>query len=180
MGIFDALFPRRAAEREAASEAYRRLLHHALQPAFYRDYGVPDTFEGRAGMVTLLTSLAYARMKRIGTPQAAALAGRLDRRVLDGFDAAHREAGVGDHSIARKVRKTAQAHAGMGKALFTALTASEGETGDLAAILRRNAMATQSLAGPLAAAAMEMLARLEAQPDAEILAGRFDWTVPPA
>lgn len=178
MGIFDVLFPRRAAERKAAAEAYRRLLHHALAPAHYRDFGVPDTFEGRAGMVTLLTSLAITRLRRIGGAEAAALALRLDERVLDGFDAAHRETGVGDHSIARKVRKTAQVHAGMGKALFAALEATSGPDDDLAAVLRRNGIVTQARAGRLAAAALAMLAHLEAQPDAEILAGAFDWTVP--
>lgn len=179
MGIFDALFPRRAASRKAAAEAYRRLLHHALEPALYRDFGVPDTFEGRAGMITLLTSLAFARLRRIGGLEAAALSAHLDERVLDGFDAAHRETGVGDHSIARKVRKTAQAHAGMGKALFAALTVPDGTEVHLPAVLQRNGMVPASGAARLAAAARAMLAHLEAQSDAEILAGRFDWTLPP-
>ncbi|MFN7180204.1 ubiquinol-cytochrome C chaperone family protein [Hyphomonas sp.] len=178
MGIFDALFPRRAAERKAAAEAYRRLLHHALEPAHYTHLGVPDTFEGRAGMVTLLTSLALSRLRRIGGPEAAALAARLDERVLDGFDAAHRETGVGDHSIARKVRKTAQAHAGMGRALFAALDRPEDADDGLAAVLRRNGMVAAPDAGRLAAAARAMLAHLDAQPDAEILAGAFDWIIP--
>lgn len=178
MGIFDAMFPRRAAERKAAAEAYQRLLHHALEPAFYRDFGVPDTFEGRAGMVTLLTSLAFVRLRRIGGPEASTLAARLDNLVLDGFDAAHRETGVGDHSIARKVRKSAQTHAGMGKALFAALEAADGSEDDLAAVLARNGMAAPAGAGRLSGAARAMLVQLEAQPDAEILAGAFDWTVP--
>lgn len=178
MGIFDALFPRRAAERRAAAQAYRRLLHHALEPAHYTHLGVPDTFEGRAGMVTLLTSLALLRLRRIGGPEAAALAARLDERVLDGFDAAHRETGVGDHSIARKVRKTAQAHAGMGKALFAALEVPDDAVDGLAAVLRRNGMAVAPDESRLAAAARAMLSHLEAQPDAEILAGAFDWIIP--
>lgn len=178
MGIFDALFPRRAAERKAAAEAYRRLLHHALEPAHYCDFEVPDTFEGRAGMMTLLTSLAITRLRRIGGPKAAALAMKLNERVLDGFDAAHRETGVGDHSIARKVRKTAQVHAGMGKALFAALEAAGGSEDALAAVLARNGMAPPAGAGRLAGAAWAMLAHLEAQPDAEILAGAFDWIIP--
>lgn len=179
MGLFDALFPRQAARRQAAAEAYARLLHTALEPGFYARLGVPDTFDGRAGMVTLLTSLAITRIGRIATPDAGALVRRLDARVLDGFDAAWRETGVGDHSIARKVRKTAQVHAGMGKALFAALAAPEGQAGALAAILRRNGLVSEADAPRLAAAALTLLARLETQPDAEILAGAFDWGAPP-
>lgn len=177
--IFGTLFPRRLAERQAAAEAYRRLLHHALQPRLYLDFAVPDTFEGRAGAVTLLSSLAFARLGRIGSAEASRMVRHLDGLILDGFDAAYREKGVGDHSIARKVRKLAQGHAGMGKALFAALTGPEDSGAAVAAVLERNGLVPEDGARKLAGAARHMLDRLDGQPDAEILAGAFDWVLPP-
>jgi cytochrome b pre-mRNA-processing protein 3 len=170
-------FQRRAARRKAASDAYRGLLRHALDPVHYREFGVPDTFDGRARMVTLLTSLACVRLSQLGGPEAAGLIERLDALVLDGFDAAYREKGVGDASIARKVRALAQGHAGLGKALFAALTApdSAAKPQSVAEILRRNGAAAPDRIDALAAALAGLLARFERQPDDEILHGRFDW-----
>ncbi len=171
-------FQRRAARRKAASDAYRGLLRHALDPSHYRDLGVPDTFEGRARMVTLLTSLACVRLSRMGGAEAAGLIERLDALVLDGFDAAYREKGVGDASIARKVRALAQNHAGLGKALFAALTAPETpeQLENVAGVLRRNGVAAPDRIDALAAALGGFLAHLARQPDDQILHGRFDWS----
>ena len=170
-------FQRRGARRKAAGEAYRRLLRHALEPSWYLDGGVPDTFDGRAGMVTILTSLAIVRLSRIEGPDTAFVTGRLNDLVLDGFDAAFREKGVGDASIARKVRKLAEVHAGFGKALFAALLAPPGpeQAGEVAEILRRNGAAAPDQAAALAAQLLALQAYLGGQPDAEILHGRFDW-----
>lgn len=171
-------FQRRAARRKAAAEAYARLLSHALAPVHYVASGVPDTFGGRAGMVTILTSLACDRISRIPGPDAPRIIERLDALVLDGFDAAYREKGVGDASIARKVRKLAQNHAGLGKALFAALKDAEspGQAGRIADVLRRNGVVAATRAVSMATILLGMQARLARQSDAEILHGRLEWT----
>ncbi|MBA3069994.1 MAG: hypothetical protein FP825_16100 [Hyphomonas sp.] len=170
-------FQRRSARRKAASEAYARLLSHALAPVHYAASGVPDTFGGRAGMVTILTSLACDRISRMGGPEAARLIQRLDELVLDGFDAALREKGVGDASIARKVRKLAQNHAGLGKALFAALqdADSHGQAARIADVLRRNGVVAATRAVSMATILLGLQARLARQSDEEILHGRFEW-----
>ena len=170
-------FQRRSARRKAVSEAYRGLVHHALAPMHYTGNGVPDTFEGRARMVTVLTSAACARLSRSGGPEPAGLIQRLNAKVLDGFDAAFREKGVGDHSIARKVRTLAEGHSGMGKALFEAFSAPA--SGDLSArlaeILSRNGVTVPDKSRALADALVSLQERLARQEDTEILHGRFDW-----
>ncbi len=166
----------RSAVRKAAQRAYDGLLKAALQPVHYLEHGVPDTFEGRAQMVTLLTAAACTRLAGIGGPEAARLAEALNARVLDGFDAAFREKGVGDASIARKVRKLAETHSGLGRAVMEALPrVHETASGELAAILARNAVASGDPAVRLSAALAGLSRRFEAQPDDEILAGAFDW-----
>lgn len=165
-------FRRRGALKKAVAEAYGRLVREALMPVHYEQYGVPDTFEGRAQMVTVMTALACARFAETGGPLAAELTERLNARVLDGFDAAFREKGVGDHSIARKVRTLAEGHSGLGRALLEALRAED--SGDAVGdVLRRNGVTGAEKAGELAAALRRYQALFSAQPDAEILAGGF-------
>jgi cytochrome b pre-mRNA-processing protein 3 len=167
---------RKAAARKAARQAYEGLLKAALQPVHYLEHGVPDTFEGRAQMVTLLTAAACARLAEIGGPDAARLAEALNTRVLDGFDAAFREKGVGDASIARKVRKLAETHSGLGRAVMEALgEGEEAAQAQLPAILARNGVASGEPATRLAAALTSLRRRFQAQPESEILAGALDW-----
>lgn len=165
-------FRRRGALKKAVAEAYGRLVREALMPVHYEVHGVPDTFEGRAQMVTVMTALACARFGDVGGPLAAELTERLNARVLDGFDAAYREKGVGDHSIARKVRTLAEGHSGLGRALVAALQAGESQEA-LADVLRRNGVTAPENAGEMAVALRRYQALFSAQTDTEILSGGF-------
>ncbi|MFN4024676.1 MAG: ubiquinol-cytochrome C chaperone family protein [Hyphomonas sp.] len=166
---------RRGARNRAVQAAYETLLREALSPRHYLAHGAADTFEGRARMVTVLTALACHRLAAIGGPEAADLAEYINRKVLDGFDAAYREKGVGDHSIARKVRTLAEAHSGLGRALMTALETAESGAGPdpLVAVLVRNEVSPAAAAPAMAAALRALQQAFQAQPDAEILAGTF-------
>jgi len=167
-------FQRAAARRKAASQAYRGMLAQALAPVHYLAGGVPDTFEGRARMVTVLASLACVRWSLIPGKDTAWLVQRLGSLVLDGFDAAYREKGVGDASIARKVRKLAEGHTGLGKALFAAFSAPDS-VAELTDVLRRNGVVAAGREGDMAALLLRLQADQARQPDEEILEGRFDW-----
>ncbi len=165
-------FRRRAALKKVVAEAYGRLVREALMPAHYEAHGVPDTFEGRTQMVTAMTALACGRLADVGGPLAAELTERLNGRVLDGFEAAFREKGVGDHSIARKVRKLAEGHSGLGQALMAALKRGDSE-GAVEDVLRRNGVTGAEKASALAGALRGYRDVFAAQPDAEILSGAF-------
>lgn len=164
-------FRRRGALKKAVAEAYGRLLREALMPVHYEARGAADTFEGRAQMVTVMTALACDRFAAIGGPLAAEMTERLNERVLDGFDAAFREKGVGDHSIARKVRTLAESHSGLGRALMEAL---KGDSDDaLANVLVRNGVSAGGQAAAMAAALRQYQALFAQQTEAEILSGGF-------
>lgn len=165
-------FRRRGALKKAVAEAYGRLAREALMPVHYETHGVRDTFEGRAQMVTVMTALACGRFAEVGGPLSAELTERLNARVLDGFDAAFREKGVGDHSIARKVRTLAEGHSGLGRALMDALRSADSDD-ELAEVLRRNGVTSPEKAGALAEALRRYQALFSAQPDTEILSGGF-------
>ena len=176
-GISIGWLARRRARKAAAGNAYAGLMKAALAPDFYLTGDVADTFEGRAGMVMVHAALALRRMKGIPGKEAAGLAAALNMRVLDGFDAAYREQGVGDSSIARKVRKLAEAYYGLGLALTAALneTSDEARKSGVEAVLARNAVTESSRAAGLAAWLCTLADGLEAQQDSEILAGNLDW-----
>ncbi|MFN7056758.1 ubiquinol-cytochrome C chaperone family protein [Hyphomonas sp.] len=173
--VFSGLgFRRRAAVSAAAAEAAARAFRQAREPDWYLKHAVPDTFEGRARLVTLFSALAIARLARIGGRDAAELSSRLNQRILDGFDAAFREKGVGDASIARKVRKLAEGHSGIGRAVVAALAEADGpDSGALAAIVHRNGLCVPGHEAGLSDALAGVFAALLAQPDSEVLAGQF-------
>ena len=173
-GISIGWLARRRARKAAAGNAYAGLMKAALAPDFYLTGDVADTFEGRAGMVMVHAALALRRMKGIPGKEAAGLAAALNMRVLDGFDAAYREQGVGDSSIARKVRKLAEAYYGLGTALSQALDSDGGESAVIA-VLERNGVTQKGRGAALAAYLCAIAMRLEQQDDAGILAGAIDW-----
>ncbi len=170
--VLSLLFGNRKVRR-AAARAHQGLLTAALQPQAYLNHAVPDTLEGRAAMVTLHLSLLSERLARIGSAAAARLNSALGEAVIEGFDAALRETGVGDASIARKVRKMAETHTGLGRAVTAALRAP-GEA-ELEAVLVRNGLCAPDKAGAFAAALRAVQASLAEQPDGALLCGTVHW-----
>jgi cytochrome b pre-mRNA-processing protein 3 len=176
-GISIGWLARRRARKAAARNAYAGLMKAALAPDFYLAGDVADTFEGRAAMVMVNAALALRRIRGIPGPEGKRLATALNTSVLDGFDAAYREQGVGDSSIARKVRKLAEAYYGLGLALTAALDETSAETrkSGVEAVLARNGVTESSRAAGLGAWLCALADGLEAQQDSEILAGNLDW-----
>jgi cytochrome b pre-mRNA-processing protein 3 len=94
------------------SEAlYAAIVAAARQPRFYADWGVPDTMDGRFDILMLHMFLVLDRLHVEG-PAAAAFAQALTDRFFASLDAALREAGVGDLTVGKKVRKMAEAFYG--------------------------------------------------------------------
>ena len=103
-----ARFSSRTQPRRTASELYGRVVAQSREPWFYGDLGVPDTPEGRLEMVLLHVTLVLHRLKAEGSavePVARALA---EAFVTD-MDDCLREMGVGDMTVAKKVKKAAAA-----------------------------------------------------------------------
>ena len=164
-----------AAIRRAAEKAYRSLMKAALVPEPYKAGWVPDTFEARAGMVTAHSAVMVVRLADIGSPSSVRLVGAINDLVLDGFDAAYRELGVGDAAIARKVRKLAEFHSGGGKAIVDTLKGDDETVEALAVVLQRNGYVTPGGGRPVAELLDGALARFRQQNDHSVLQGSFDW-----
>ena len=94
--------------RRTATELYGRVVAWSREPWFYSDLGVPDTPEGRFEMVLLHTTLMLHRLKVEG-PSGEPLARAVAEAFVTDMDDCLREMGVGDMTVAKKVKKAAAA-----------------------------------------------------------------------
>lgn len=172
--ILKRLFGRTPAPERACYEA---IVAAARHPAFYARWGVGDTLDGRFDMIALHTWLVLDRLKGAAPAFRQALVDEFFRDM----DRSLREMGVGDLSVAKKVRKMAEVFYGRIAAYDTAV-AAEGTA--LADALARNVFpdepkgAESEGARRLAAHVAAQRAHLAAQDAAAIARGRVDFKEP--
>jgi cytochrome b pre-mRNA-processing protein 3 len=169
---------RRAPRHASIATLYGMIVAQARNETFYRDYGVPDTVNGRFEMITLHAMLFVHRVE--GEPPPAR---RIGQELFDEFcrdmDASLREMGVGDLAVPRKMRAIGEAFYGRQAAYRTALAAS-GQ-GPLAEALARNVFGvwpTADGARRLATYVREAASALAAQDGAAISRGELGFPDP--
>ncbi|HVT54815.1 MAG TPA: ubiquinol-cytochrome C chaperone family protein, partial [Xanthobacteraceae bacterium] len=127
---------------------YGAIVAQARAPAFYGEYGVPDTVEGRFDMVLMHVYLVWRRLS-----QAGGAARETAQQVFDLFfqdmDESMRELGVGDLSVPRKVRAMGEAFYGRAGVYDTAL--AKADDVELAAAIQRNVFGDAEGTGDAAA-----------------------------
>jgi cytochrome b pre-mRNA-processing protein 3 len=158
-------------------QLYESLVERARQPAFYTRLSVSDTVEGRFELYSLHAILLLHRLRGAG-PQAAETAQALFDIFISQLDHALREIGVGDLSVAKKMRKLGEAFYGRAKAYGAALDA--GDDDELQALIGRTVFEGAAEPGrpeALAAYVREVAAALAAEPVETLLDGHVDWPV---
>lgn len=140
--IFRRLF-KSDAHRIEVRGVYDAIVAQARQPAFYAALGVPDTVSGRFDMIVLHAFLVLERLRQGGEQTVAFSQALTDELFLD-MDRSLREMGVGDLSVAPKVRRMLEVFHGR---LTAYRAAAEAEEGAFAAALRRNVYAGEDAAG---------------------------------
>jgi cytochrome b pre-mRNA-processing protein 3 len=108
---FQRLLRRDTTGETAAERLYAAAVAQARMPAFYRNYGVPDTLDGRFEMIGLHVFLLMRRLKSDGEA-GQALAQALCDRFFDDLDRSLREMGAGDLGVGRRVKAMAKAFYG--------------------------------------------------------------------
>jgi cytochrome b pre-mRNA-processing protein 3 len=131
--IFQLL--RRARESDSIASLYGIIVAQARAPAFYQDYGVPDTVDGRFEMVVLHTVLALRRLDAEAMPIRGMGQGLFDLFCRD-MDGSLREMGIGDLAVPREMRRIGEAFYGRQVAYVAALAAAERQS--LVTALGRN------------------------------------------
>jgi len=168
------LFNKRASTEPVADEMYRQIVARARQPGLYENFAVADTLDGRFEMLMAHVILLLRRLRALG---AAELAQDVFDVMFADMDQALRELGVGDLSVARRIRPMAEAFYGRAAAYEAAL-AGDAAPGAFEAAVSRNvfpdgppADATDRLAAYLRA----LEAVLSASSLDDLTAGRIPW-----
>lgn len=122
-----------------ADRLYAECVRAGREPLFYKDFGVPDTLDGRFDMIVLHTALMIRRLSREGLDGRDLSQVLFDRLFAD-MERSVREIGVGDLSVARHVRRMMEAFNGRLARYDRVLTAGDRE--GLRAALRDNIYGT--------------------------------------
>jgi cytochrome b pre-mRNA-processing protein 3 len=160
--MISRLFRRTPGDHSIAS-LYGMIVAQARARAFYQDYGVPDTVNGRLEMIMLHAVLVLWRLED-GAASARALGQGLFDHFCRDMDDNMREMGVGDLAVPRKMRWIGEAFYGRQAAYRAAM--AEPDERPLAAALQRNVFAGASepaAAARLASYVRETVRRLAAQ-----------------
>jgi cytochrome b pre-mRNA-processing protein 3 len=154
------------ADRAHAGQLVMAASSAARQPGFYGSGRVADTFTGRFELMCVFAALVTRRLHAI--PEAARLGQAFSNALFSSFDAALREAGEGDLSVAKRMKGLARANLGRVQAYSAALDA--GSAPDLAAALSRNVWNEEAapFAAPLANYVIEVERALAALSPADL------------
>lgn len=158
-------------------QLYAESVRAARDPYFYETLGVPDTLDGRFDLVGLYASMVIRRL-RILPPKGPRVAQAVFDAMFSDMDINLREMGVGDMSVAKKVRAMWEAFHGRAAAYEAPLAAQDADA--LTAALVRNVWRGE--AAPRAAVAARIvvaqMGALNALADADVLAGRASFAAP--
>lgn len=166
---------KRRSEDAAGRALYAAAAAQARRRAFYAELGAPDTANGRFELYSLHVILLLRRLKG-GGEQAAATAQALFDAYIGGLDEALRESGVGDLSMAKKMRRLGEAFYGRVRSYDEALDQLP-DLSPLNGLIARTVYeeGDARAAEPLtvyAARALDELGRLD---DEALLAGDVSW-----
>lgn len=127
---------RRHQPQPSIERLYGAIVAQSRQPAFYTDFDVADSIEGRLELLILHTFLICHRLKDQGEAAQLVSQGVFDA-FLDDMDRTLREMGIGDLSVPKRMKKIGQAFYGRTAAYDAALKEEEAV---LAAALARNVL----------------------------------------
>ena len=146
----------------------------ARHPAFYANWKVADTLDGRFDMIALHTYLVLDRLK--GTEP------RFRQALVDEFfrdmDRSLRELGVGDLSVAKRVRKMAEVFYGRITAYDAALAGTDAQLVDAVARNVFPGEADAAGAVPVASYLRNQRSHLAAQDAGAIAGGQVSFKEP--
>ena len=129
--------------------------------------------DGRTGALAIYTSLVTTHISAI-SQSGRALSSRLTDQIFDDIDAGLRETGVGDASIARKVRTIGERFVGLGIAVNESFLTSDPKA-SICEVLNRNGLTGGSGTANAADDIIEARRILDAQSEDELLSGKLDW-----
>ena len=171
MTLFGLLGSRR--HERAGFALYTRSVEAARDPLYFERLGVPDTMDGRFDLIGLFAALTIRRLRLAGPPGPKLAQAVFDAMFAD-LDFTLREMGVGDLSVAKRMREMWEAFHGRALAYDAPLTQADHVA--LAEALGRNVWRGAPPAGAADALARAVLVQdgtLATQPLTALAAGQI-------
>lgn len=162
-------FKKSNADPEAVKKWRDAVTSMAREPEPFLRGWTPDTIYGRFHMVALVATLAMRRFREHGS-DGNALSKAFSELLFSDFDHSLREHGVGDSSIARRIRKMGEEFYGLASAVDEALEQG-GPDRHLAQVIQRNIQPDAEKALELANYVLDLNNRVERVKDTLILSG---------
>ena len=125
---------------------YAATVFLARKPAFYQDFGVHDTVDGRFDALSLIVILVMRRLKSCGD-EGKEMSQQLFDSMFADMDLSLREMGAGDIGVSKRVRVMAEAFMGRLTAYTTSLDNEDRVA--FAAALSRNLFRDDQTIDPL-------------------------------
>jgi len=174
---FNLLRPPRTPSRGTIEAIYGMIVAQSRQPAFYQDFGVADTVNGRFEMLVVHLWLVLRRIRAV--QDASTFAQALFDYFCSDLDANLRELGVGDLTVPKRMQAFGEAFYGRSAAYDLALT--EGPEA-LALALDRNVLNGADIvnARRLAAYVGQAIAALDGIAPAKLRSGELAFPQPAA
>ena len=131
--------------QEEAHRAYVALVAQARSPAFYQQWEVPDTVDGRFDVIVLHVALVVLALRREGTPEALEFSRTLSEIFFSDMDRSLREMGSTDTGTGMRVKNMAQAFYGRLQAYGDALESDTLKQALARNLYREKPVGTQAL-----------------------------------
>lgn len=170
------LFRKRS--RDAEHKVYFEIVAQARQPAFYTDFLVPDTIDGRFDMI-VAHAILYFRRLRGETKEVSDFSQAVFDLFFQDMDASLREMGVTDTRVPKKVKVMGEAFYGRADAYSSAIDEKDADA--LANAIGRNIFTDASEPVAQKKLALYLLAAadgLEEQPTEKLVVGDIVWPAP--
>ena len=117
---------RRPSRRDTIAALYGMIVAQARSPAFYRDFGVSDTVNGRFDMVVLHLALVLHRLRSAESCPRDLAQGLFDAFCHD-MDGNLREMGISDLKVPKEMRRIGEAFYGRVAVYDAALAVPDDE-----------------------------------------------------
>ena len=98
------MFRRLTSEPKRGQALFDSVVAEARWPHWYTNGEVADTIDGRFAVLATIAALATIRLER-GSQALEALSVALTERFIESMDSEHRELGLNDPGLGRRVRK---------------------------------------------------------------------------
>jgi cytochrome b pre-mRNA-processing protein 3 len=166
----------RIPSRGTIEAIYGMIVTQAREPLFYRDFGAPDTVNGRFDLLVLHLWMVLHRLKSI--EGGVDLAQTLFDRFCDDMDANLREMGIGDLTVPKRMQAFGEAFYGRAAAYDLALAAGREQ---LAQALCKNILNGEGIenARRLAVYAEAAIAALAGTDEASLRGASWSFPAPP-